>query len=169
MYSDIQMDIRYKLHLKGAVCNLSVIINCAFYINNKHVLRQGSRSSWEQTDSCLNFWSISKLQPIWISCNSYRYVLCFPSYLSSNSWHSYNDWYSGYSAILEYQDINNTLDQIDSWMTNIETQNDSLVSKLQELLESNRQMRAELQQENAAENNSWPPPSDNETNSYLAY
>ncbi|XP_022325143.2 bublin coiled-coil protein-like [Crassostrea virginica] len=58
------------------------------------------------------------------------------------------------NASNEYQDINNTLDQIDSWMTNIETQNDSLVSKLQELLESNRQMRAELQQENAAENNS---------------
>lgn len=156
------------------VCNIVNIINCAFYINNKHVLRQGSRSSWEQTDSCLNFWSISKLQPIWISCNSYKYVLCFPSYLSSKSWHFTFDspttiWYSGYSAILEYQDINNTLDQIDSWMTNIETQNDSLVSKLQELLESNRQMRAELQQENAAENNSWPPPSDNETNSYLAY
>lgn len=73
------------------VCNIVNIINCAFYINNKHVLRQGSRSSWEQTDSCLNFWSISKLQPIWISCNSYRYVLCFPSYLSSKSWHSYND------------------------------------------------------------------------------
>nr|XP_022325143.1 UPF0184 protein-like [Crassostrea virginica] len=58
------------------------------------------------------------------------------------------------NASNEYQDINNTLDQIDSWMTNIETQNDSLVSKLQELLESNRQMRAELQQDNASENNS---------------
>lgn len=57
--------------------------------------------------------------------------------------------------ISEYQDLSNTLDQIDRYMTNLENQNDSLVSKLQDLLESNRQMRAELQQENAKVKNSW--------------
>ncbi|XP_048778406.1 UPF0184 protein-like [Ostrea edulis] len=53
------------------------------------------------------------------------------------------------NASNEYQDLSNTLDQIDRWMTDIETQNDSLVSKLRDLLESNRQIRAELQQENS--------------------
>lgn len=45
------------------------------------------------------------------------------------------------NASNEYQDLSNTLDQIDRYMTNLENQNDSLVSKLQDLLESNRQMR----------------------------
>ena len=51
--------------------------------------------------------------------------------------------------VLEYQDLNNTMDQIDKWMTDIESQNDSLVSKLKDLLEENRQIRAEIQMENS--------------------
>ncbi|XP_062585557.1 UPF0184 protein-like [Saccostrea cucullata] len=58
------------------------------------------------------------------------------------------------NASNEYQDLSNTLDQIDRWMTNLENQNDSLVDKLRDLLESNRQIRAEFQQENSQEKNS---------------
>ncbi|KAJ8300693.1 hypothetical protein KUTeg_022212 [Tegillarca granosa] len=52
-------------------------------------------------------------------------------------------------ATEEYSDLNNTLDQLDTWMTNLEAQNDSLYSRLQDLLENNRQTRIEIQQENA--------------------
>ncbi|KAK3088814.1 hypothetical protein FSP39_024092 [Pinctada imbricata] len=53
-----------------------------------------------------------------------------------------------HEASNEYQDLTNTMDAIDEWMTDIEEQNDSLVSKLKDLLESNKQIRAEIQQEN---------------------
>ncbi|XP_013380239.1 UPF0184 protein-like [Lingula anatina] len=47
----------------------------------------------------------------------------------------------------EYQNINNTLDQLDSCLDSIEQQNDQLNVKMLELLQSNRQLRQELQTE----------------------
>ena len=50
-------------------------------------------------------------------------------------------------SISEYQNIDHTLDEIDSWMTKLEEQNDNLFSELEQLLESNRQARKELQEQ----------------------
>ncbi|XP_052084181.1 UPF0184 protein-like [Mytilus californianus] len=54
-------------------------------------------------------------------------------------------------ATNEYEHLNNTLDELDSWMTNIESKNDSLYSQLQELLQSSRETRLELQQLNGSQ------------------
>lgn len=43
------------------------------------------------------------------------------------------------------------MDELDSWMTNIESRNDSLYSQLQELLQSSRETRLELQQLNGSQ------------------
>ncbi|XP_036173532.1 UPF0184 protein C9orf16-like [Myotis myotis] len=47
----------------------------------------------------------------------------------------------------EYAAINSMLDQINSCLDHLEEQNDHLQARLQELLESNRQTRLELQQQ----------------------
>jgi septation ring formation regulator EzrA len=49
---------------------------------------------------------------------------------------------------LEYEHLNKTLDEIDSWMTTLESRNDSLYSQLQELLKSSKETRQELQMMN---------------------
>lgn len=51
----------------------------------------------------------------------------------------------------EYDNLDHTLDEIDSWMNKLEEQNDSLNAQLDELLESSRQTRKELQQQNESE------------------
>ena len=48
----------------------------------------------------------------------------------------------------EYEHLNKTLDEIDSWMTTLESRNDSLYSQLQELLKSSKETRQELQMMN---------------------
>uniref|UniRef100_A0A8C9PWU0 Bublin coiled-coil protein n=1 Tax=Spermophilus dauricus TaxID=99837 RepID=A0A8C9PWU0_SPEDA len=47
----------------------------------------------------------------------------------------------------EYAAINSMLDQINSCLDHLEEKNDHLHARLQELLESNRQMRLEFQQQ----------------------
>ncbi len=53
------------------------------------------------------------------------------------------------SALLlpEYENLNSTLDQLDSCLDVLEQQNDSLYERMLQLLESNRQTREELQRE----------------------
>ncbi|OWF42653.1 UPF0184 protein-like [Mizuhopecten yessoensis] len=48
----------------------------------------------------------------------------------------------------EYADIDKTLDQLDTWMNKLEDQNDNLYGRIDELLESNRQIKRELQEQN---------------------
>lgn len=51
------------------------------------------------------------------------------------------------AASEEYHSIDQTLDEIDTWMTKLEQQNDNLFSELEEFLESSRQARKESQQQ----------------------
>lgn len=53
-----------------------------------------------------------------------------------------------YIIFAEYEHLNKTLDELDNWMTTIESRNDSLYSQLQELLQSSRETRLELQRMN---------------------
>ena len=57
------------------------------------------------------------------------------------------------------------MDEIDSWMTKLEQQNDSLYAQLDDLLESSRQARRELQEQNnsAADNDSVMDCTENKT------
>lgn len=48
----------------------------------------------------------------------------------------------------EYESLDNTLNEIDSWMTKLEQQNDDLNKQLDDLLESSRQTRKEIQAQN---------------------
>ena len=52
-----------------------------------------------------------------------------------------------FSVFSEYKNLDQTLDEIDSWMTKLEQQNDTLYSELEDLLQSSRQARMELQQQ----------------------
>lgn len=55
--------------------------------------------------------------------------------------------YINFFFISEYNSIDQTLDEIDSWMTKLEEQNDNLFTELEELLQSSRQARKELQEQ----------------------
>lgn len=99
------------------------IINGAFYINNKHIFRQGSLSSWEQTDSCLNFWSISKLQPILISCNSINMCYVILEIVTFYIWFSDNDlilWLFCHFRISRYKQHSGSDRQLDDEYRNSE-------------------------------------------------
>ncbi|XP_071122845.1 bublin coiled-coil protein-like [Mytilus edulis] len=60
-------------------------------------------------------------------------------------------------ATNEYENLNKTMDELDTWMTNIESRNDSLYSQLQELLQSSRETRLELQQLNGSQEKNIEP------------
>ncbi|XP_033731985.1 UPF0184 protein-like [Pecten maximus] len=49
---------------------------------------------------------------------------------------------------IEFADLDKTLDQLDTWMNKLEDQNDNLYGRIEELLESNRQIKKELQEQN---------------------
>lgn len=49
-------------------------------------------------------------------------------------------------TISEYENLDHTLDEIDSWMNKLEEQNNSLSNELDLLLESSRQARLELKE-----------------------
>ncbi|XP_052220665.1 uncharacterized protein LOC127837533 isoform X2 [Dreissena polymorpha] len=48
---------------------------------------------------------------------------------------------------MQYEHLDHTLDELDSWMNKLEEQNDNLSAELDALLESSRLVRRELQQE----------------------
>ncbi|XP_069121484.1 UPF0184 protein-like [Argopecten irradians] len=48
----------------------------------------------------------------------------------------------------EFADLDKTMDQLDTWMNKLEDQNDDLFGRIEELLESNRQIKKELQEQN---------------------
>ena len=53
--------------------------------------------------------------------------------------------------VSEYENLDQTLNEIDTWMNKIEEQNDSLNSQLDDLLKSSQEARRELQEENMKE------------------
>ncbi|KAK3586382.1 hypothetical protein CHS0354_000909 [Potamilus streckersoni] len=57
----------------------------------------------------------------------------------------------------EYSDLLNTMDQINDWMNDIERKNDTLQSQLKELLESNREVRKEIQASEQSESSNSQP------------
>ena len=66
---------------------------------------------------------------------------------------------------LEYEHLNKTLDEIDSWMNTLESRNDSLYSQLQELLKSSKETRQEFQMMNECQENNGKTDGD-KTNSW---
>lgn len=50
--------------------------------------------------------------------------------------------------VSEYESLDHTLDEIDTWMNKIEEQNDDLNAQLDDLLQSSKEARRELEEEN---------------------
>ena len=59
--------------------------------------------------------------------------------------HKFWVWFTDLNLISEYTNLNNTLDQIDSCLSALETQSDDLYSRFQALLDDSRQTREELE------------------------
>ncbi|XP_071948377.1 uncharacterized protein [Antedon mediterranea] len=49
----------------------------------------------------------------------------------------------------EYESLNNTIDQLDNYLTELEQKNDDLIVKIQELIDSSRQAREQIEKEEA--------------------
>lgn len=72
-------------------------------------------------------------------------------------------------SFLEYENLEHTLDEIDVWMDKIEEQNDSLNVQLDDLLQSSKETRKALQEENmkALMESEEETPEDNQTKDNL--